>query len=77
MTGTRRSALSVREDLAGLEPYVSPQQEARYQLNTNESPYDVPDAIMDEVTRELGSARLNRYPDKDASALLAALADLT
>jgi histidinol-phosphate aminotransferase len=70
----RAVPLSVRDDLAELEPYVSPQQEARYRMNTNESPYEPPDAVMEEVGAELRSARFNRYPDKDAAALLDALA---
>ena len=74
MSGRRPPAgLSVRDDLLDLEPYVSPQAEARYRLNTNESPYEPPEAVMDEVAEELRAVRFNRYPDKDASALVAAL----
>ena len=39
-----RPPLSPRPDLADLEPYVSPQQPARWRMNTNESPYPPPDA---------------------------------
>jgi len=73
MTEARRIPLPVRDDLADLDPYVSPQQEARYQMNTNESPYEPPDAVMEEVVDQLRSTRFNRYPDKDASALVSAL----
>jgi histidinol-phosphate aminotransferase len=69
----RRPALSVRDDLAGLAPYVSPQQPARYRLNTNESPYPPPPALVDEVARELREIALNRYPDRDARRLYEAL----
>ena len=53
---------------------MSPQQEARYRMNTNESPYEPPDEVIDEVADASSeSVRFNRYPDKDASELRAAL----
>ena len=70
----RRPALSVRDDLAEVAPYVSPQQPARYRMNTNESPYPPPQALVDEVARELREIALNRYPDRDARRLYDALA---
>ena len=64
-----RSPLSPRPDLADLEPYVSPQQPARWRMNTNESPYAPPDALVEDLSRRVASLALNRYPDKDARAL--------
>jgi histidinol-phosphate aminotransferase len=69
----RRPALSVRDDLAGVAPYVSPQQPARYRMNTNESPYPPPEALVEEVASELREIALNRYPDRDAHRLYEAL----
>ena len=67
------SPLSIRADLAGSEPYVSPQQPARYRLNTNESPYSPPPALIHEVAEEFRKVALNRYPDRDARGLFEAL----
>ena len=69
--------LSVRPSLADVEAYVSPQQPAKFRMNTNESPYAPPQELVDEVTRELAASEFNRYPDKDARELLAALAEHT
>jgi histidinol-phosphate aminotransferase len=72
---SRESALPVREDLAGLEPYVSPQLPTRHRMNTNESPYPPPEGLLDEVVTGLREASLNRYPDRDASELRSGLAE--
>jgi histidinol-phosphate aminotransferase len=68
-------SLAVRSDLAGLEPYVSPQLPARYRLNTNESPHPPPARVGDEIAARIGALTLNRYPDRDATRLRAALAE--
>jgi histidinol-phosphate aminotransferase len=64
-----RPPLTPRPDIADLEPYVSPQRPARWRMNTNESPYSPPAALVDELTNRLSSLALNRYPDKDARDL--------
>jgi histidinol-phosphate aminotransferase len=69
--------ISVREDLAEVVPYESPQQPARYRMNTNESPYPPPEGLIDEVTQALRRQTLNRYPDKDASSLFEGVSALT
>ena len=66
-------ALSVRSDLAGVDPYVSPQQPARYHMNRNEAPYAPPEALVKEVAAELEAITLNRYPDRDATRLFEAI----
>ncbi|HYI45938.1 MAG TPA: histidinol-phosphate transaminase [Actinomycetota bacterium] len=68
-----RIPLSIRDDLGTVEPYISPQLPARYRLNTNESPYAPPEALIAEVTEELRAAALNRYPDRDAMSLYSAI----
>ncbi|MDP9069081.1 MAG: histidinol-phosphate transaminase [Actinomycetota bacterium] len=67
--------LSVRPDLVGLEPYVSPQQPARFRMNTNESPYAPPPELVDEVSGEIEEIALNRYPDRDANLLYKAMSE--
>lgn len=67
--------LSIRDDLTDVEAYISPQLPARYRLNTNESPYAPPEALIEEVTEELRLAALNRYPDRDATALYGSISD--
>ena len=69
-----RPALEVRPDLAGVAPYLSPQLVAAHRMNTNESPYPPPPALVAELLMELGSVALNRYPDRDATGLFEALA---
>jgi histidinol-phosphate aminotransferase len=63
--------LPLREDLAGLEPYGAPQLDVPVRLNTNENPYPPSErlarAITEAVTAVAGG--LNRYPDRDATAL--------
>ena len=72
---TEEPPLRVRQDLVGLDPYVSPQLPARVRLNTNESPYAPPEALVREVTAQLGALALNRYPDRDAANLYEAISE--
>jgi histidinol-phosphate aminotransferase len=72
-----RPPLAPRPDLAELEPYVSPQQPARWQMNTNESPLPPPKQLVEELSERLSELALNRYPDKDAQDLYQALAERT
>ena len=43
-------------------------------MNTNESPYPPPDAVIESLTEGLRATAFNRYPDRDASTLIDALA---
>ncbi|WP_110205970.1 histidinol-phosphate transaminase [Nocardioides daejeonensis] len=66
----------LRDPLVGDEPYGAPQIDVPVQLNTNENPYGPsPEAAADiaEAVRE-AALTLNRYPDREASALRDALA---
>lgn len=65
--------LGVRPDLVDVAPYVSPQQPARYRMNTNESPYAPPPELVKEVAAEIEEIALNRYPDRDANDLYDAM----
>jgi histidinol-phosphate aminotransferase len=68
--------LPIRADLAGREPYGAPQLEVPVRLNTNENPYPPSAALAADITAAVAgvAAGLNRYPDRDAVALRAALA---
>lgn len=67
--------LEVRPDLTELAPYVSPQQPARFLMNTNEAPYPPPPELVAEVIAEIAAIALNRYPDKDARGLVEAISE--
>ncbi|WP_211754506.1 histidinol-phosphate transaminase [Nocardioides gansuensis] len=66
----------LREELRGIEPYGAPQLDVPVQLNVNENPYapsaecvaDIAAAVADAATS------LNRYPDREFTALREALA---
>jgi histidinol-phosphate aminotransferase len=68
---TSATPLPVRPELVGAEPYGAPQLDVAVRLNTNENPY-APSAmtvraIVDAVADVAGA--LNRYPDREATAL--------
>jgi histidinol-phosphate aminotransferase len=56
-----------------LEGYHSPQLDVSVRLNTNESPYEPPEAFVDAWLDALRKVPLNRYPDRAARELREAL----
>ncbi|HEX2356623.1 MAG TPA: histidinol-phosphate transaminase [Micromonosporaceae bacterium] len=74
---TDLSGLPLRADLRGLTPYGAPQLEVPVRLNTNENSYPVPDEVVEAIGKAVAAELrdLNRYPDRDALALRADLAD--
>lgn len=68
--------LPLRPELRGREPYGAPQVDAPVRLNTNENCYPPPAAVIDAVVSAAGAeaARLNRYPDREATGLRTDLA---
>ena len=66
----------VRSDLADVEPYGAPQLEVRVRLNTNETAAPPPAVYMDEVAERIRGLELHRYPDRPATVLRQALADV-
>jgi len=75
MSGTSPDAFPrVREDLRDVVPYGAPQLDVPVRLNTNETPVPPPAAFLADLASRIGSLELNRYPDRDAIALRAALA---
>ena len=71
-----RAALPLRPELRGLEPYGAPQLEVPVLLNVNENPYPPSDAVVADIAAAAAEAArgLNRYPDRDFTALRADLA---
>lgn len=68
--------LPLREELRGEEAYGAPQLDVSVRLNTNENPYAPSPELIAELVERVGkiASDLNRYPDRDAVELRAALA---
>ena len=66
----------LRPDLRGRTPYGAPQLEVPVALNTNENSYAVPPPVVAAMTAAVAevAAGLNRYPDREFTALRGALA---
>lgn len=69
--------LPLRADLRGRSPYGAPQLDVAVRLNTNENPFPPPPELVVDVAESVRDAAtsLHRYPDRDAVALRADLAD--
>jgi histidinol-phosphate aminotransferase len=63
--------LPLRSDLRGRTPYGAPQLDVAVRLNTNENSYDVPGPVVEAVVAAVReeAAGLNRYPDREFTAL--------
>ncbi|HET8969881.1 MAG TPA: histidinol-phosphate transaminase, partial [Candidatus Nanopelagicales bacterium] len=68
--------LPIRPDLRGLVPYGAPQVQAPVRLNVNENPFPPSPALVEDLAVAVTAAaqELNRYPDRDATALRTDLA---
>ncbi|MBE1492335.1 histidinol-phosphate aminotransferase [Plantactinospora soyae] len=69
--------LPIRDDLRGRSPYGAPQLDVPVRLNTNENSYPLPEPVVEAIGKAVAAELrdLNRYPDRDAVALRADLAD--
>jgi len=69
--------LPLRESLRPMSAYGAPQVPAQASLNTNENPYSPSPTLQKAITDAVAkvAADLNRYPDRDATALRTKLAD--
>ncbi len=69
--GDRLAHLPLRPDLRGRTPYGAPQLDVPVRLNTNENSYDLPAEVVEAVVAALRdvAGRLNRYPDREFTAL--------
>ncbi len=63
--------LPLREELRGVEPYGAPQLVVPVTLNVNENPYPPSEAVVADVARAVAETTrtLNRYPDRELTAL--------
>ncbi|MGB8021562.1 MAG: histidinol-phosphate transaminase [Candidatus Nanopelagicales bacterium] len=68
--------LPLRPDLRGQVPYGAPQLDVAHRLNVNENPYPPSPALVADLAAAVAevAGSLNRYPDRDATALRADLA---
>jgi histidinol dehydrogenase len=64
-----------RFGLRSVTPYLLVEEDAEVKLNQNESPWDVPAAIKDEVFRELKDLPWNRYHQRLPQELLERIAE--
>lgn len=66
----------LREDLRGRTAYGAPQLDVPVALNTNENSYAVPAPVVEEIVAAVRAAAggLNRYPDREFTALRGDLA---
>lgn len=66
----------VRDDLAALTGYHSPQVEVDVRLNTNEAPEPPPAEFTEAVAEAVKTLPWHRYPDRSAMELRTAIGDL-
>ncbi|HSN43606.1 MAG TPA: histidinol-phosphate transaminase, partial [Propionibacteriaceae bacterium] len=73
---TPLSALPLRPELVGEEPYGAPQLDVPVRLNVNENPYPPSPAVAEAMGKAVTklARELNRYPDREALDLRADLA---
>ncbi|WP_285101665.1 histidinol-phosphate transaminase [Promicromonospora sp. MEB111] len=69
--------LPLRPELADEEPYGAPQLDVPVLLNVNENPYPPSEDVVATIAEDVARAArgMNRYPDRDATALRQDLAD--
>jgi histidinol-phosphate aminotransferase len=69
--------LPLRDDLRGLTPYGAPQAPLAVALNVNENTHPVPDEVASDILDDIAVAlrEVNRYPDREFTALREAFAD--
>jgi histidinol-phosphate aminotransferase len=66
----------VRDDLADVTPYGAPQLDVPIRLNTNETAEPPPPAYLERLAERIRGLQLHRYPDRPATAVRQALAEL-
>ena len=66
----------VRDQIALMDGYHSPQVDVRVRLNTNEAPEPPPAAFVDALAAGLSGIEWHRYPDRAAVALRSRIAEV-
>jgi histidinol-phosphate aminotransferase len=66
----------VRDDVALIPGYHSPQLDVAVRLNTNEAPEAPPEGFGSRLAERLSEVDWNRYPDRGAAALRARIAQV-
>jgi histidinol-phosphate aminotransferase len=68
--------LPIRDEFRGRSPYGAPQLDVPVRLNTNENSYPLPEVVVEAIAKAVTAElrELNRYPDRDATALRTDLA---
>lgn len=64
----------LRKQLQGMVPYHSSKIIEGVVLNANESPFNLPKEVMEEIQKEITNFEFSRYPDTDNTILREALA---
>ncbi len=59
----------IRPEILEMAAYHAEEADAAIRLDANENPYRLSDDLMGELSRELATVPLNRYPDADAREL--------
>lgn len=65
----------VRRDIEDLKPYVVPLNRYEVELDSNESPLNLPDDILRGIGEAVSSIDFNRYPDAGANQLKEEIAE--
>lgn len=76
MSDTTARRPSVRDDVALMAGYHSPQLDVAVRLNTNEAPGSPPEAFSEALVAAVRKIDWNRYPDRSAKDLREAIASL-
>jgi histidinol-phosphate aminotransferase len=73
MTAAAQSSRGVRDVVQRMKAYTLPVRSAPIKLNQNESPFDFPKALRQEVLDRVAALPWNLYPEFEATALRSAL----
>ena len=65
----------LRQDLSDLKPYHVDQPPHQIKLDANESPFDLPAEIREELANEMINLQFQRYPDPSSDALRTELSE--
>jgi histidinol-phosphate aminotransferase len=67
----------IRKSIQELKEYTVPQDKYEVKLNQNESPYDVPEDLKEEIIKKIKNTDWNRYPSRTAAPLVKAISYYT